>query len=127
MRHPSHLSNVPYSYVSGRFLGTGRKSDKVRKQLSQTERVNVATDIWKARRTFSVKQLARLTRLEVELLGIILHQPVTNLELLAELVTYAKVYAAHLKHFLYAVCGCPKFVIHTRGHFQSKVEQVSKA
>ncbi len=50
------------------------------KQLSQTERVNVATDIWKARRTFSVKQLARLTRLEVELLRIILHQPVTNLE-----------------------------------------------
>lgn len=49
------------------------------KQLSQTERVNVATDIWKARRTFSVKQLARLTRLDVELLRIILHQPVTNL------------------------------------------------
>lgn len=50
------------------------------KKLNQTARVTIATDIWKARRTFSVKQLARLTRLNVDLLRTILHQPVTNLD-----------------------------------------------
>ena len=33
LRHPNHPSDVPYSYVRGRFLENGRKSDKVRKAI----------------------------------------------------------------------------------------------
>lgn len=50
------------------------------KNLRQAARVEVATEIWKSRKTFSVKQLARLTGLNADLLRTILHQPVTSLE-----------------------------------------------
>ena len=40
MRHPSYPSNIPYSYVSGCFSGTGRKSDKVRNMLNLPSEVH---------------------------------------------------------------------------------------
>ena len=42
-------------------------------QLTQADKLAVALQMWNARRTFSVKQLARLTRLDVDLLRTVLH------------------------------------------------------
>lgn len=50
------------------------------KKLRQVARVEIATEIWKSRKTYSIKQLARLTGLNADLLRTILHQPVTSLD-----------------------------------------------
>lgn len=45
------------------------------KQLKQVAKVEIATEIWTRRKTFSVKQLARLVGLNADLLRTILHMP----------------------------------------------------
>jgi len=45
------------------------------KQLTQSERIIIAKQLWDERRTFSVKQLARATGINVDVLRAILHQP----------------------------------------------------
>ncbi len=44
-------------------------------RLSQAERIELATGLWNERKTLSIKQLARLTRLNQEMLRVILHVP----------------------------------------------------
>ena len=43
------------------------------RNLSEAKRLSIATKMWTERKTFSVKQLARLTRLSPELLRTVLH------------------------------------------------------
>ncbi|MBR4735986.1 MAG: hypothetical protein IK052_07840 [Bacteroidales bacterium] len=50
------------------------------KKLRQAAKVDIATDIWRSRKTYSVKQLARLCGLNADLLRTILHQPMTSLD-----------------------------------------------
>ena len=38
LHHPNHPSNIPYSYVWGRFLEMGGKSDRVKKKRASTPR-----------------------------------------------------------------------------------------
>ena len=44
-------------------------------QLSQAEKIELATQLWNERKTLSIKQLARLTRLNRDILRVILHVP----------------------------------------------------
>lgn len=44
-------------------------------QLSQAEKMELATQLWNERKTLSIKQLARLTRLNQDVLRVILHVP----------------------------------------------------
>lgn len=50
------------------------------KKLRQASKVDIATDIWRSGKTYSVKQLARLCGLNADLLRTILHQPITALD-----------------------------------------------
>lgn len=44
------------------------------KKLGQVEKINIAKEMWKSRKTYSVKQLARLCGLDLDLIRTILHQ-----------------------------------------------------
>ena len=52
-----------------------RRFKKPIKQLSQADKIHLATHFWNERKTLSVKQLARLSRLNEEVLRAIVHVP----------------------------------------------------